>query len=60
MIHENLCQTTQLALRINVNQSIIVYYLKKFNIVSKLDIWTPHELTQRNLVKFFEQNHNQR
>ena len=51
MVKENPRQTSrELAERLSVDHTTVLDHLHKLKMVSKLEVWVPHELTQKNLV----------
>ncbi|GFX81421.1 histone-lysine N-methyltransferase SETMAR [Trichonephila clavipes] len=43
--------TREIGLRLNLSNSIVYDHLKGLGLSSKLDVWVPHVLTQRNLCR---------
>ncbi|GFU53218.1 histone-lysine N-methyltransferase SETMAR [Trichonephila clavipes] len=43
--------TREIGLRINLSNSTVYDYLKGLGLSSKLDVWVPHVLTERNLCR---------
>ena len=43
--------TREIAERLNLSNSTVHNHLKRIGLISKLDIWVPHALTERNLCR---------
>ncbi|XP_011642710.1 histone-lysine N-methyltransferase SETMAR-like [Pogonomyrmex barbatus] len=42
--------TTEIGHNLNIDQSTVSRHLRKLGIVNKLDVWVPHELSEKNLM----------
>ena len=43
--------TPEIAERLNLSNAIFHKHMKRLGLISKLDIWVPHVLTERNLLR---------
>ncbi|GFY01709.1 histone-lysine N-methyltransferase SETMAR [Trichonephila clavipes] len=46
--------TREIGLRLNLSNSIVYDHLKGLGLSSKLDVWVPHVLTERNLCRHID------
>ncbi|KAL6253789.1 hypothetical protein P5V15_001449 [Pogonomyrmex californicus] len=46
--------TTKIGHNLNIDQSTVSRHLRKLGMVNKLDVWVPHELSEKNLMTEFQ------